>query len=250
MSFEPVAASYDEQVGRLQTWQREQVWRYLDKYFQPGMRVLEIGSGTGTDAFHLVQRGITVHITDPAPTMIRLALTKTKPYAHLVTSSILPAENLHELTETFDGAFANFSPLNAVADIASVARTLGQCLAPGAPLLLVMFGRYCLWEMAGYLLKGKPHKAFRRWQSGEVAVAVCATNTAPTYFHTSQTLKAAFAPWFQPIATVGIGVCVPPAHLNWEPTWLPVAQQLDISLGATFPYNQWGDHQLFIWRRR
>ena len=73
--FDTVAAEYDAAftdhvLGR---WLRGAVWKHLDAAFQPGDRVLELGCGTGEDALHLAQRGVHVHATDAAETMVHLA---------------------------------------------------------------------------------------------------------------------------------------------------------------------------------
>jgi ubiquinone/menaquinone biosynthesis C-methylase UbiE len=59
-AFDRIAARYDEfwtcsPVGRLQ---REAVWRRLDKLFNDGDALLDLGCGTGEDAVHFMRNGI------------------------------------------------------------------------------------------------------------------------------------------------------------------------------------------------
>jgi SAM-dependent methyltransferase len=252
--FDPLAADYDRTCAELQTgrWQREQVWRWLDRCFQPPGPILDIGCGTGIDALHLGQRGIAVYATDSSPAMV--ALTRLKGADFGVRAAVLAAEDLGQLTTQFRGAYANFAALNCVAELDPLAEALANCLLPGAPLVLVMFGRSCLWEMVGYSLRGKFNKAFRRFTARPVAVSIGAGLSATTYYHSAAYIKNCFRPDFELVAEVGIGIAVPPMYM--EPWVVPrtgyfaLAQALDLRLGGCWPYRSWGDHRLFVWRRR
>ncbi|WP_218079475.1 class I SAM-dependent methyltransferase [Anthocerotibacter panamensis] len=257
MAFEPIAWTY-ERSAQTERWQREQVWRWLDLLFSPPLRVLELGCGTGIDALHLAERGVQVYVTDAAPTMVNLTLSKAQAggYGALIDGQPLAAEQLSTLypEPLFDGCFSNFSALNCVADLEAIAGALARCLKPGAPLALVLFGRYCLWELAGYTLQGRYGRARRRWRSGPTAVPIAPGLTVQTYYHRVAACWQHFAPWFEPVAQVGIGVAVPPTYLeSWvspRTALFAPSQILDLILGPYWPYHNWGDHVLLVWRRR
>jgi len=257
VEFDAVAGNYDRTCGytRLGQWQRHQVWPWLDRYLLPSQRVLELGCGTGIDALHLAERGLWVLATDPAPTMVAQVQAKARAQKldHRITGQILAAQDLGRLTGTFGGCFSNFSGFNCVAELRPVAQELARVLEPGAPLLLVVFGRFCVWEMLGYGLRGRWSQATRRWQRGAVEARLGENVTISTYYHAVQALRTAFQPWFSYERTIGIGVAVPPIYAEaWIAPWaefFQLAQGLDLFLGATWPYMLLADHQLVIWQR-
>lgn len=255
MTFETIAANYDTCTqGLLARCQRHQVWVWLDRYFQPGMQVLELGCGTGLDALHLAQRGLYITATDPAPTMVAQTLAKAEQagLGDWITGQVVGAGDWRANTKLYDGCFSNFSGVNCVADLGGLAATLAQGLKPGASLILILFGRHCLWEILVYGLQGRWSNVSRRWQRGPVPISIGPGITVDTYYHSTQALQAHLGPWFEPVAQVGIGVAVPPIYAERavHPSWIKVAQALDLRLGARWPYQYWGDHSLSVWRRR
>src|SRR5436309_2671167 len=76
--FDALAPEYDSRfsesaLGRIV---RRAVWRWLDRAFVSGARVLELNCGTGEDAVHLAARGVRVLATDASAAMLDLARAK------------------------------------------------------------------------------------------------------------------------------------------------------------------------------
>jgi SAM-dependent methyltransferase len=250
-AFDAIAERFDE---RFTPWlsvaaQRRAVRAALTKAFLPGVRLLEIGGGTGEDALWLLQRGRQVLLTDASPLMVRIAAAK---FAGLPggAAEVCAAEDLADLAERiaepFDGAFSNFAALNCVQDLAPFARGLAKLLRPGAAAHLVIFGRVCPGEWLVETLRGRPRNAFRRLAAGDQPARLGGREFTVRY-HRSRDLERALAPWFRPAGRQGIGVFVPPSAAEpWisdHPRLLGVLETLDRGLAG--PLAGLGDHILY-----
>lgn len=188
-------------VGKM--W-RDAVWRELDTAFAPGSRVLELNCGTGIDALHLAQRGISVLACDISSRMIELARNRVMATdrSDLIEFRVLPTEQLAEVDgdATFDGALSNFSGLNCVRDLIGVRRDLARLVKPGSRVILCMLGPHALWEK----LRRLAHV------TGGSSAPAGVTVQRPS----RKCLAQVFAPEFLLRKWKGIGVTVPPAYME------------------------------------
>jgi SAM-dependent methyltransferase len=250
-AFDAIAERFDE---RFSPWlsvaaQRGAVRGALERAFAPGARLIEIGGGTGEDALWLLQRGRQVLLTDASPLMVRISAAK---FADLpgAAAEVCAAEDLAELAERtptpFDGAWSNFAALNCVGDLAPFARGLARLLRPGAPALLVVFGRWCPGEWLVETLRGRARSAFRRIAAGDQPARLGGREFTVRY-HRRRDLERALAPWFRPAGRLGVGVFVPPSAaepwISEHPRLLGVLETLDHSLAG--PLAGLGDHILY-----
>lgn len=257
--FDALAEAYDEvftnsRIGRAQ---RNSVWRVMDSAFLPGQRVLELNCGTGVDALHLAERGVSVLACDVSPRMIAVAerrLEVTAPRPHVVFR-VLATEEIASLrgVTPFDGAFSNFSGLNCVADLSAVARDLACLVRPGARAILCVFGAFAAWEVAWYLSKGEARKALRRFRKGGVPVRLVADRTVPCRYPTVRTLARIFAPEFRLRRWKGVGVSVPPTYLDHFasrfPRFMSVLEWADPWLGCCPVVRGLADHMVLEFER-
>jgi 2-polyprenyl-3-methyl-5-hydroxy-6-metoxy-1,4-benzoquinol methylase len=204
-----VAETYDQVfphtlVGRAQ---RDIVWHELDRVFQPGRRILELNCGTGIDAVHLAESGVTVLACDISSRMIEIAWQRLRSTGleGLVEFRALPTEDIAVLEGKgcFDGAFSNFSGLNHVRDLSSVARNLARLLKPGARAVLCMAARFVPSEMAWYLAQGNLRKAMRR------LTQISDDGRLKVHYPSVGAMARIFAPEFRLREWKGIGVMVP-----------------------------------------
>lgn len=249
-AFDAIAGQFDE---RFSPWlsvaaQRRAVRGALAVAFPPGAQLLEIGGGTGEDASWLAARGRRVLLTDASPLMIRISAAKfaERTGARAMTCAAEDIAVLAGVEEApFDGAYSNFAALNCVNDLGSFARGLAQLLRPGAPALLVVFGRHCPGEWLVETLRRRPQNIFRRIAAGERPARLGGREFTVRY-HRSRDLERVMAPWFQPSGRLGVGVFVPPSAaepcISRHPRLLAGLERLDRVLAE--PLASLGDHIL------
>ena len=196
-------------VGKM--W-RDSVWRELDAGFKSGSRVLELNCGTGIDAIHLAQRGVSVLACDISSGMIELARKSAmaKDVSELLDFRILATERLATLhTEgMFDGAFSNFSGLNCVRDLATVRQNLARLLRPGSRLFLCMLGSRAALGKLWRLAHGDWKNAFR------LTGSISRQNVIKVYNPSRKQIVDLFAPDFKLRKWKGIGIAVPPSYME------------------------------------
>ena len=258
-AFDAMAERFDERFG---AWlsvaaQRRAVRAALLGAFAPGASVLEIGGGTGDDASFLAQNGRTVLLTDPSPTMVRIAAGKLGALG-MPTPIVLPAERLESLADQrdaeraplLDGAFSNFAGLNCVTDLSPVGRALGRMIRPGGRVLLVVFGTSSPGEVLVQLAKGDTKAAFRRMSHGDVPARLQGREFTVRY-HRAADISRAMGPHFRLARRRGIGVLVPPSAaepaISRFPALLSALEAADRILSR--PLAILGDHVLYDFER-
>jgi ubiquinone/menaquinone biosynthesis C-methylase UbiE len=255
--FDQMAGKYDDvftnsMIGRAQ---RDAVWSVLTQIFRSGDHVLELNCGTGEDAFFLAQNGISVTACDASEQMIQVASGRQREEApeSPVQFNLLPTERIRELqpSSQFDGIFSNFSGLNCIPDLKQTADDLATLLSRGAPLLVCLSTRFCLWEILWFVLHGNFRKAFRRC-SGQ-AIARVGEFTVDVRYPTVRQLQTLFSPSFVLRSCSGVGVTVPPSYVEaWIRNHAKLLRMLRIidRIIANYPgIRVLGDHVLLHFER-
>lgn len=255
-AFDAVADSFDERFGAWQSVaaQRRAVRAELARAFPRGSRVLEIGGGTGEDALWLAQQGRDVLLTDPSPSMVRIAEGKLLPLG-VSTPIVVSAERLASIRESveqpLDGAFSNFAALNCVVDLRAVSRGLAPLIRPGGRVLVVLFGVCAPGEWVTQMVRRDLRAAFRRTSRRDVPARLGGREFVVRY-HRARQLVSAFAPSFRFVQSRGIGVFVPPSAaepwISAHPTLLDALERLDRATSR--PLAMFGDHVLYEFERR
>ena len=216
-AFDSIAEEYDalftnSLIGRAQ---RTVVWERARALFKAGSHVLELNCGTGEDAVFLARQGVAVTACDASARMIERALSRelAADVPGPIEFLLLPSERLHKLPagQRFDGALSNFSGLNCISDLGSIASELATRLHPGSGALLCLSTRFCLWEMLFYFAQGDK-RAFRRCSGFHRAKI--GTDTFPVYYPTLRSIRRSFKPFFRVRSITGVGICVPPSYLE------------------------------------
>jgi ubiquinone/menaquinone biosynthesis C-methylase UbiE len=268
-TFDPVAAAYDDEFTRTPIAQlmRRAVWARADAHYHAGMRVLELGCGTGEDAIHLARRGIYVTATDASTNM--LAVTQQKVERAGVGDRIEtaqldmnnPTSNFHLPTPNpqFDGVFSNFGALNCVTNYQLLITNLHRWTKPGARVVLVVMGPFCLWEIAWHLAHLQPRQALRRL-ARDGALATAGGAQMRVYYPSPSRLITLCAPYFKRLRLSGLGVFLPPPYVQGSQTkgsnlatdyWLlNTLNRFERHVDSCWPLNQCGDHYILELERR
>ncbi len=236
-------------VGKM--W-RDSVWRELDSRFEPGSRVLELNCGTGIDAIHLAHRGVSVLACDISPRMIELARTEAiaTPVFSRLDFRVLATEHLAALgtSESFDGAFSNFSGLNCVRDLSAVSRNLARLLRPGASLFLCMVGDRPALGTLWRLIQAN-HKSFLQSRASAPHKAA-----VKVFSPSRKQIVDAFAPDFTVRRWKGIGIAVPPSYMEeWAsqyPAFTSRLNRIDQLISGFPVFRSLGSCTLFEFERR
>lgn len=204
-AFDTIADRYDTiwtvtTIGRLQ---REAVWNRVDPLFAPGDRILDLGCGTGADAVHFAERGISVHGIDGSGEMVRLARTKGVDAQHLAL------EDLSQLSGVYDGAISNFGSLNCVERLDGVAANLARLIRFRGLLAICLLGPFCLWETLHYLRRGNLRTSYRRFSRRNISSSLGVRVQYPSVRAITATFKA-----FRLLSWYGIGLFVPPSYVK------------------------------------
>ncbi len=257
-AFDSVAGDYDLEFTRSPLGRdlRAIVWDRLATHFAPGHRILELNCGTGEDAVWMAQRGIRVLATDISTEMLELAAHKAEAggVARLVEIRPLDLARPESLLPglPFDGALSNFGGLNCVKDLKPLASMLGERVAPGGRLILVLMSRYCAWEIVWHFLHLRPDAALRRLRPNGVEAGL-GRESLRVYYPTIGSIRHIFAPWFVLRRTMGLGVFLPPTYLAprvvERPGLYRVLRRLERSLAPCLPFGGLGDHTILEFER-
>jgi SAM-dependent methyltransferase len=258
-AFDGAAAEYDSVFTRTLAgrWLRARVWERLEEHFRPGMRVLELGCGTGEDALWLARRGVRVLATDASAAMLAIAREKAARagLADFIVFRTLDLAQLPEVDEIgtgFDGVLSDFGALNCIGDRRVPAEWLGRAVRPGGRAVLVVMGPWCPWEVAWHAAHGQLGIAFRRWRRGGVD-AVVAGRPVHVWYPSPGRLRRDLKPWWRLIGTHAVGALVPPPYLNGvverRPRLFARLAALERRAGAHWPLNVLNDHYLIEFER-
>ena len=170
---------------------RRRTWEVMDRFFDAGNRVLDLGCGTGEDATHLAGRGVHVRAVDVSSAMLSRLWEKARRLEldRFIDCSIADGRFLDFRKGELDGIYSNFGVLNCVADLDWLPELARKTLKPGRRMILVTMGRCYPLEIAVNLAKGRLRPALRRFRSP--AFAVVGGVRFPVHYHRFRILKQA-----------------------------------------------------------
>lgn len=257
-AYDAFSIRYDDVTkrNRINAYMRARSLERLLQVFHPGMRLVELGCGTGEEARALAHRGIQVVATDPSEGMLEAARHKAEEagVADRLDFVRLRAKEAGRLSDhpwaPFDGAYASFS-LAYEEDLRPVVEGMHEVLRPGAAWLSSLPSRLCLVEWWLSLSMARPGLAGRRlreWYSHKVGAT-----WAPIRSYTPESFARALRPSFRVDRLEALPLIVPPPYMNAVYARFPgladTLEHADPILARRSPFRGLGDHFLAESRR-
>jgi hypothetical protein len=154
-------------------------------------------------------------------------------------------EHLRNFELCLDGVISNFGALNCVSSLAPIVNSLGRMVRPGGHLALCFISPVCLWEIAFYLVRGNPHKAFRRLRGRATS-----SMRIDVFYPSGAEIVSAFRNSFRLLDVHGIGICVPPSYVTFlNDSCVERLSTLDHWLAHRPILRSLADHRLYIFKR-
>jgi ubiquinone/menaquinone biosynthesis C-methylase UbiE len=253
LAFTKQSGIYDEyeQSNSILPWMREQVYESVLKHLKPGDRILELNSGTGTDAVFFAKLGYEVVCTDLSDGMIKkisdkIEKEKLQSRIKVFQCSYTDLEKFYN--EKFDLIFSNFGGLNCINDLRKVTVHFPNLLNDGGKVCLVTMPPVCPWEIL-QLLKGNFKFVFRRFNNAGTDANVEGISFK-TYYHSAKKIKSTLGKKFKLIHKQGLGVFTPIPQMenfvNKHFILINLLKKLDKVFNKHFPFNLVGDHLILI----
>jgi SAM-dependent methyltransferase len=249
MTFDGVATAYDTHFTHtpIARWLRERVWSRLEYLFQPGMRVLELGCGTGEDAVHLAKRGIQLIATDASPKMLEATQAKAQTAGVILQTHLLDLNDptTWQIEGLFDGVYSNFGALNCTPRWLELGTWLAEKTRPGAHLGFGVMGRFCLWETVWHGLHLEWRIASRRWSGQGIAILEDGTSLK-VFYPTIKEFRESMGTTFEQTHLMGLGVFLPSTAsfkmVEARPNVQKILTRLETSVTPRFPWYHAADH--------
>ncbi len=249
--FDAAADRYDadEEGNRVLVHLRERVFAQLCEAFAPGSRLVEIGSGTGSEAARLVaERRCRVALVDVSPRLLERASAKVRgaDEGGLLGAHRMAARSIDQLTRfygraSFDGGYSSLGPLNCEPRLEPVADGLAELVRPGGAVVLSIINRWCPAEVVWFAAHGQWREAARRW-GGPVQAAAYAggPKDVTTWYYSRREIERAFSGSFCVEHAEALPLLWPPPYLDF---WV---RRFERFFMAARPVERWAARQPFL----
>ena len=257
VAFDGVASSYDEHIlGNLMNlWLRNRSVELLTQTFVPGSTILEVGCGTGTETLQLARKGINVVASDISGRMLAVMMDKARREGlegRVFPIHCRPYELKREVKEagfdSLDGAYSTYGAVNTEPRLGQMMENLHALIRARGKLVLGVWNRFCLYEIAGYAYRMNPAMMVARLRN-PVPVGrsrFCVTTNS----YSVGSLDRIVSKWFKLEGVRGVEILLPPSNLvRYLPPrrLLRLVEKFDVALEGLFPWNRLGDHFLAVY---
>jgi SAM-dependent methyltransferase len=260
-AFDALAESYDDDFTYHAVAQmlRDDVRQIMLQTWEPGAYILELGCGTGEDAYWMLDHGFRVCATDASPAMLERTRQKIAHDAHSEDAHsdvrLLDINQLASvsLPHTYEGVLANFGVLNCATNLPQLAHWLNQYTKQNAYLILVVMAPRCLWELGWHFLHGNWKTATRRWRKSVAFQANGNSESISITYPMPQQLADSFAPYFAMAHMMPLGFALPPSDvygvLEKRPSWLRRLHRWEKWAQKKQSLAQFADHYVMVLKK-
>jgi SAM-dependent methyltransferase len=257
-AFDALAPSYDTDFtsSPIARYLREQVHDRLLQHFHAGDPVLELGCGTGEDAWFLAQQDVRVTATDSSEAMLAAARAKLggNPLVQVERLDMQGLSAIRYPSSAFAGVFSNFGAVNCLSQWRTLAAWLSECVMSGGIVGLGVMSPLCLWEPLWHGLHGEWKVARRRWQRGGASFDPVGHDEIRIAYPTIRRLKQDLAAWFDCVYVRPLGVFLPPSDaygvIEKRPTLLKMLMGLERRFGDWAMLAPFADHYWIEFKRK
>ncbi|AFA38856.1 Methylase involved in ubiquinone/menaquinone biosynthesis [Pyrobaculum oguniense TE7] len=184
--YDHAAQSYEDKYLRTEYYRTlyRKVGEVLDKYINAGMRVLDIGAGTGFWTAYMTKRGARVVALDISPMSVKRCRCEDK----VVGDAALPSAGAGR----FDAVTALGSVYNHMVDLNKALRRISHAVKKGGLMIADIDNALCLDMLYEYLLFQGLGKLKEALTKGRVAgVWESIDGEIPFYYYTYFSVKSA-----------------------------------------------------------
>jgi ubiquinone/menaquinone biosynthesis C-methylase UbiE len=260
LAFDSAAEEYDFTISNnyINTWIRKKTIKELLKYVSPEHRLLEIGCGTGQEAVEISRYVKTIIATDVSKKMIELLSLKVR--AKKLESKIIPvrlaASEIDKISEMFpdikiNGCYSFNGPLNCEPKIRTFVKHLWKILEPPGYFVCSIRNTICATEEISHIFSLQLDKLSPR-KHQPIMVSVGGMDI-PAFYYTPSIFVNIFKPYFKVEKIIGLPTFLPPAYLNDYYVRLrqytSLLEKIDDLLSPHFPFNRFGDQNLFVFKK-
>jgi ubiquinone/menaquinone biosynthesis C-methylase UbiE len=254
-AFTKQSTIYDkyEEHNTILAWMRNQVHKTSLSFLKKDDIILELNSGTGTDAIFFAKKGFKVLATDLSDGMIEKIELKVnqEKLSGLIDVLQCSYTDLNRIqNQKFNFIFSNFGGLNCISDLNLVAKHFPSLLQNHGIVCLVIMPPVCPWEII-QLLRGKIKFAIRRFNKSGLPANIEGVSFY-TYYFSLRKIMSALGSNFKLLNLMSLGVFTPIPQMevfqNKFPRLLRFLNSLDEITAKFFPFNRIGDHIIVIAR--
>lgn len=258
--FDNVADDYDHHItgNRMNRLLRDRSLAELRATFRGARTLLEVGCGSGMETIPLLREGRTITVVDISDRMLDVVRAKARAEGRseqLRTYRLRAAEIRRLVPElgvgSMDGAYSTFGAMNCEPELRPIATGFGGLVRAGGSLVLGVYNRWCLFELAGYTITGQAHRALGRRRN---PIPVGASRFCVDVFaYSPWDVEAAFRPEFSRRRLEGVPVVLPPSDLTGYAEkfsrHFEALARWDAFIGRRFGFRGLGDHFLMTLER-